>query len=68
MIERGVGWTQACGTGTCASAAVAQSLGKCGADVIVSNPGGDMRVQLNGSNAVLSGPVQFVGNVEWLEA
>ena len=68
VIERGVGRTQACGTGTCASAAVAQSLGKCGADVIVSNPGGDMRVQLNGSNAVLSGPVQFVGNVEWLEA
>jgi len=68
VIERGVGWTQACGTGTCASAAVAHSLGKCDADVVISNPGGDLRVQLNGSNAVLSGPVQFIGNVEWLEA
>jgi diaminopimelate epimerase len=68
VIERGVGWTQACGTGTCASAAVAHSLAKCDADVVISNPGGDLRVQLNGSNAVLSGPVQFIGNVEWLEA
>jgi len=68
VIERGVGWTQACGTGTCASAAVAHSLGKCDQDVIISNPGGDLRVQLSGTNAVLSGPVQFVGNVEWLEA
>jgi diaminopimelate epimerase len=68
VIERGVGWTQACGTGSCASAAVAHRAGLTGSEVTVDNPGGALSVSLSGSRARLSGPVQFVANVEWLEA
>jgi diaminopimelate epimerase len=39
----------------------------CGTDVTVANPGGDLQVTLDGDAATLSGPVQFVANVEWLE-
>ena len=68
VIERGVGWTQACGTGSCAVAALARRAGLCGDVVTVENPGGALRVAFNGNEATLSGPVQFVANVEWLEA
>jgi diaminopimelate epimerase len=68
VIERGVGWTRACGTGTCAVVAVAHRDEMCGTDVTVDNPGGVLHVTLNGAAATLSGPVQFVANVEWLEA
>jgi len=66
VIERGVGWTQACGTGTCAVAMLAREAGLSGGDVIVENPGGPLRVSLSGSMATLSGPVEFVADVEWL--
>lgn len=66
VIERGVGWTQACGTGTCAVAMIAREAGLSGGDVIVENPGGPLRVSLRGSMATLSGPVEFVADVEWL--
>jgi diaminopimelate epimerase len=66
VIERGVGWTQACGTGTCAVAMIAREAGLSGDDVIVENPGGPLRVALHGSAATLSGPVEFVADVEWL--
>ena len=39
-----------------------------GTDVVVENPGGALRVTLDDDVATLSGPVQFVANVEWLEA
>ena len=66
VIERGVGWTRACGTGSCASAAVLRELGEVDDDVTIVNPGGELMVHLNGAHARLSGPVQFVANVEWL--
>lgn len=68
VIERGVGWTLACGTGSCAVAAVLHRDGLCGEDVVVENPGGALRVRLEGARATLGGPVQFIANVEWLEA
>jgi diaminopimelate epimerase len=67
-FERGAGWTQACGTGSCATVAVLNSLGLCDDTVIVNNPGGQLSVTLNGFEAVLSGPVQFVADVEWIGA
>lgn len=67
VIERGVGWTLACGTGSVATVAVCRREGLCSSDVTVENPGGPLRVQLEGDHATLSGPVQFVANVEWLE-
>jgi len=68
VIERGVGWTRACGTGSCAVVAVAHRDEMCGTDVTVDNPGGALHVTLDGDEATLSGPVQFIANVEWLEA
>ncbi len=68
VIERGVGWTQACGTGSCAVAMIARDAGLSGSDVIVENPGGPLRVALDGTRAALSGPVEFVADVEWLTA
>jgi len=68
VIERGVGWTSACGTGSCAVAAVAHREAMSGTDVTVDNPGGALHVLLDGAQATLSGPVQFVANIEWLEA
>ncbi|MGD0055990.1 MAG: diaminopimelate epimerase [Acidimicrobiales bacterium] len=67
VIERGVGWTLACGTGSYAAAAVCHRVGLCDHDVVVHNPGGPLRVQLEGDQATLSGPVRFVADVEWLE-
>ena len=67
VIERGVGWTQACGTGSCATAFIARQAGISGNDVLIENPGGTLRVSLEGDVAILSGPMQFVANVEWLE-
>lgn len=68
VIERGVGWTLACGTGSVAVAAVCHRSGMTGAVVTVDNPGGALKVELDGDHATLSGPVQFIANVEWLEA
>jgi diaminopimelate epimerase len=67
VIERGVGWTLACGTGSVATAAVCHREGLTKEEVTVENPGGNLMVKLNGVGASLAGPVQFVANVEWLE-
>ncbi len=63
--ERGVGWTQACGTGSVATATVLHALGLTGSTVVVSNPGGDLEVDLSGEQPVLAGPVAFERDVEW---
>ena len=65
VYERGVGRTQACGTGSCAAAAAARSWGLVGDHVVVHNPGGDLAVDLSGDEARLTGPTQFVARVEF---
>ena len=62
--ERGAGITQACGTGSCATAAATRAWGRTGDRVTVRNPGGDLDVELRGDTAVLTGPAVFVGRVE----
>jgi len=66
--ERGVGETQACGTGACAAAAAAFVWGRVGAKVIVHQPGGDATVELKGETMVLTGPAEHICTVEvpWL--
>jgi len=64
--ERGVGETQACGTGSCAAAAAARSWGIVGDHVRVHNPGGMLDVWLghsDGDPVVLAGPVRHVADV-----
>ncbi len=46
VLERGVGETLSCGTGTCAAAAVAYAWGMVGDTVAVDNPGGRLEVRL----------------------
>ncbi len=65
VIERGVGWTRACGTGSVAAAAVMHAAGLVGDAVTVANPGGDLEVRLLGDHATLAGPVEFVADVTW---
>jgi diaminopimelate epimerase len=60
--ERGSGWTQACGTGACAAAAVAQSLGLAAPVVAVDLPGGTLSIEWHGPGKTLwmTGPAAFV--------
>jgi diaminopimelate epimerase len=60
--ERGAGETQSCGTGACASAAVAHRRGLVGANVRVDVLGGSLAVAL-GETVRLGGPVVHVFDV-----
>jgi diaminopimelate epimerase len=68
--ERGVGWTQACGTGACAAAVAAVETGRAsrGEDLRVLLPGGPLtiRVQEPGEAVRMTGPARriFSGRVE----
>jgi diaminopimelate epimerase len=60
--ERGVGETQACGTGSVAAAAALHHLGRVGTKVTVNQPGGAAEVELRSDGtAVLSGPSRRIG-------
>ncbi|HEV2069206.1 MAG TPA: diaminopimelate epimerase [Acidimicrobiales bacterium] len=61
--ERGVGITQACGTGACAAASAAHDWGVVGERVAVRMPGGAVEVTL-GATVTLSGPAVFVAAIE----
>jgi diaminopimelate epimerase len=59
--ERGVGETQACGTGACAAAVALHTWGRVGSRVIVHQPGGDADVEVRDDGTViLSGPSQRI--------
>ena len=58
--ERGVGITQACGTGAVATAAAANRWGMSGTHTKVVQPGGAAAVVLADGEATLIGPSQFV--------
>ncbi len=65
--ERGSGETLACGTGACAAVAALHRAGKCGRDVTVRLPGGELLVTLTGEScALLTGPAVevFWGEVD----
>jgi diaminopimelate epimerase len=62
--ERGVGVTQACGTGACAAAQAAYDWGLSIQPVRVCMPGGNVAVQL-GENAVLVGPAEYIATVDY---
>ncbi len=48
VFERGAGWTQACGTGACATAVAAglKGIAPLGSDVQVRLPGGDLTINV----------------------
>ena len=66
--ERGVGWTQACGTGACAvaAAAVRHGLAKVGAPTRVTLDGGDLEVTVDArSHVTMRGPARRVFTGAW---
>ncbi len=59
--ERGVGETQACGTGSCAAVAAAIARGDVTSDTVrVRLPGGTLVVRPRGAHYELAGPAEYV--------
>jgi diaminopimelate epimerase len=59
--ERGVGETEACGTGACAAAVALVHWGQVGPRVTVHQPGGDAEVEVRpDGSVVLSGPTERI--------
>jgi diaminopimelate epimerase len=65
--ERGVGPTEASGTGACAAAVAAIRFGGAGPDVVVESPGGTQRVEwAQDGGLYLTGWAAIVAKVQWL--
>lgn len=62
VYERGVGETQACGSGACAAVAAAREQGWVGDEVTVTLPGGELRLRWQGPGTplMMAGPTAFV--------
>ncbi len=62
VFERGVGETQACGSGACAAVAAAREQGWLGDEVTVTLPGGALRLRWQGPGAplLMAGPTAVV--------
>ncbi len=64
VYERGVGLTEACGTGACAVAAAADAWGLAPSTVRVHQPGGPVDVRI-GPAVTMAVPVVHVATIEW---
>lgn len=64
--ERGVGRTLACGTGTCATAAVLNKMGLVNDKVKARLSGGELIIEIEENNIYMTGPakVVFTGEIE----
>ena len=64
VLERGAGWTRACGTGACAAAVAAVETGRIerGRPIDVTLPGGTLRIDVGEAGAPLgmTGPARHV--------
>lgn len=63
--ERGVGPTEASGTGACAAAVAAMTYGGANRDVDVASPGGTQRVEWTGDGLFLTGWAEIIADVTW---
>jgi diaminopimelate epimerase len=70
VFERGVGITNSCGTGSCASVVAGIILGKFarGEPIVVHNDGGDLIITFDGESVLMEGPVErvFTGKIKQL--
>jgi diaminopimelate epimerase len=58
--ERGVGLTQACGSGACAAGVSAARTKRTGRDVIVQVPGGPLRIEWRADDhVIMTGPAEW---------
>lgn len=68
VLERGVGETRSCGTGTVAAATAAlASVNKKYGSVEVRVPGGVVEVEITEATSILSGPSRIVARIEVAE-
>ena len=65
--ERGVGPTEASGTGACAAAVAAMSFGGAARDAQVTSPGGTQRVEWTDRGLFLTGWAEVVLDGRWLD-
>ena len=63
--ERGVGPTEASGTGACAAAAAAIRYGGAERDVQIVSPGGTQRVEWIGDELYLTGWAELIAEASW---
>jgi diaminopimelate epimerase len=63
--ERGVGPTEASGTGACAAAVAAMVYGGAARDVMVESPGGSQRVEWRDDGLYLTGWAEIVAEARW---
>ena len=63
--ERGVGPTEASGTGACAAAVAAMAFGGAERDVEVVSPGGTQRVEWLPDGLYLTGAAEIIATCEW---
>jgi len=63
--ERGVGPTEASGTGACAAAVAAITYGGAERDVEVVSPGGSQRVEWREDGLYLTGSAQIIAACDW---
>jgi diaminopimelate epimerase len=64
--ERGVGPTEASGTGACAAAVAAITYGGAVRDVQIVSPGGSQRVEWTDDGLFLTGWAELIAEVAWL--
>ncbi len=64
--ERGVGPTEASGTGACAAAVAAAVNGGAGRDVQVVSPGGVQRVEWTAEGLFLTGWAEIIAEARWV--
>ena len=63
--ERGVGPTEASGTGACAAAVAAMHYGGADRDAIVASPGGEQRVEWLDTGLYLTGSAEIIAVCDW---
>lgn len=63
--ERGVGPTEASGTGACAAAVAAIEFGGASRDVQVVSPGGVQRVEWRSDGLYLTGTASIIAEIDW---
>jgi diaminopimelate epimerase len=63
--ERGVGPTEASGTGACAAAVAAMTFGGAARDVEVVSPGGTQRVEWREEGLYLTGAAEIIAVCQW---
>lgn len=72
VFERGVGWTDACGTGACAVAHAAVEAGLAKRDMVIGThlPGGRLDIEIAAEGVYMRGPAErvFVGEVTLVDA